>query len=540
MAKKPPEPTPISPALVHPSPHPTPSSVSDHSEQIDEREQRLFRSLCINGNEYVTRRDIQSALLRIGLRLDDARLYDSITALQNYEEAAPIPYVEFCTIVRPNILLIERALQGNVVVPDFQDFCRDIENIFREVKDIREGDVARYIPQLARVNPEHFAVSVCTTDGQRHSFGDARVEFCVQSCSKPITYCMSLEQHGEDKVHKHVGREPSGVSFNELKLNKDGRPHNPMINAGAIMCCSLVKPEQEFADRFDFVMNTWQALAGGDKAGFSNAVYLSERATADRNFALGYFMRENGAFPANTDLIQALEFYFQCCSIELTADQMSVVAATLANAGVCPTTGKRVFSPKTVQNCLSLMYSCGMYDFSGEFAFTIGLPAKSGVSGALMVVVPNVAGFCIWSPRIDKHGNSVRGLAFCKRLVERFNFHNYDNLNGLSDKKDPRRRSQQAAIDGLTAITYAASKGDVTAVQQLVAIGVDLNGGDYDGRTPLHLAASEGHEKVVRYLIQRGANVNPRDRWGGTPLADALRQQHDRVGSILKAAGGTN
>jgi glutaminase len=351
---------------------------------------------------------------------------------------------------------------------------------------------------------------------------------------------MSLEQHGEDKVHKHVGREPSGVSFNELKLNKDGRPHNPMINAGAIMCCSLVKPEQEFADRFDFVMNTWQALAGGDKAGFSNAVYLSERATADRNFALGYFMRENGAFPANTDLIQALEFYFQCCSIELTADQMSVVAATLANAGVCPTTGKRVFSPKTVQNCLSLMYSCGMYDFSGEFAFTIGLPAKSGVSGALMVVVPNVAGFCIWSPRIDKHGNSVRGLAFCKRLVERFNFHNYDNLNGLSDKKDPRRRSQQAAIDGLTAITYAASKGDVTAVQQLVAIGVDLNGGDYDGRTPLHLAASEGHEKVVRYLIQRGANVNPRDRWGGTPLADALRQQHDRVGSILKAAGGTN
>ena len=329
------------------------------------------------------------------------------------------------------------------------------------------------------------------------------------------------------------------MSFNELKLNKDGRPHNPMINAGAIMCCSLIHPEQEFADRFDHVMNTWQTLSGGEKAGFSNAVYLSERATADRNFALGYFMRENGAFPASTDLVQTLEFYFQCCSIELNAEQMSVAAATLANAGVCPTTGKRVFSPKTVQNCLSLMYSCGMYDFSGEFAFTIGLPAKSGVSGALMVVVPNVAGFCIWSPRIDKHGNSVRGLEFSKRLIERFNFHNYDNLTGLTDKKDPRRSSNQGEIDGLTAITYAASKGDLTAVQQLVARGVELNGGDYDGRTPLHLAASEGHEKVVRYFIQRGADVNLRDRWGGTALTDAVRHSHDKVVHMLKQAGGT-
>lgn len=241
-----------------------------------------------------------------------------------------------------------------------------------------------------------------------------------------------------------MGREPSGVSFNELKLNSHGRPHNPMINAGAIVCCSLIQREREFADRFDHVTNTWKELSGGEKTGFSNAEYLSERATADRNFALGYFMRENGAFPPNTDIVQTLEFYFQCCSIEANAEKLSVVAATLANAGVCPTTGRRVFSPETVQRCLSLMYSCGMYDFSGEFALTIGLPAKSGVFGALMVVVPNVGGFCIWSPRIDKHGNSVRGLTFCRRLVERFNFHNYDNLTGLTDKKDPRRRQLQA------------------------------------------------------------------------------------------------
>ena len=530
---------PTTSAAPAPAAPPTPSASADHNEHIDEREQRLFRSLSATGSDFVTRKDLFQALQRIGLRLDDARLMDCMSQIQAFEDSTEISYADFCRIVRPNILLVERALQGSMVIADFHGFCKDLEQIYKEVKEIRDGAVATYIPQLARVNPEHFAVSVCSVDGQRYSFGDSRTDFCIQSCCKPINYCMALEQHGEEKVHRHVGREPSGVSFNELKLNGHGRPHNPMINSGAIMSCSLIHPEQEFADRFDHVMGTWQQLGGGDKAGFSNAVYLSERATADRNFALGYFMRENGAFPEDTDLIQTLEFYFQCCSIEVNAEQMAVAAATLANAGVCPTTGKRVFSPKTVQNCLSLMYSCGMYDFSGEFAFTIGLPAKSGVSGALMVVVPNVAGFCIWSPRIDKHGNTVRGLAFCKRLFERFNFHNYDNLTGLSDKKDPRRRTQQAEIDGLTLITYAASKGDLTAVQQLVAMGVDLDGGDYDGRTPLHLAASEGHDKVVRYLIQRGANANPRDRWGGTPLADAIRQKHDKAANLLKQAGGT-
>ena len=530
---------PTTSAAPAPAAPPTPSASADHNEHIDEREQRLFRSLSATGSDFVTRKDLFQALQRIGLRLDDARLMDCMSQIQAFEDSTEISYADFCRIVRPNILLVERALQGSMVIADFHGFCKDLEQIYKEVKEIRDGAVATYIPQLARVNPEHFAVAVFSVDGQRYSFGDSRTDFCIQSCCKPINYCMALEQHGEEKVHRHVGREPSGVSFNELKLNGHGRPHNPMINSGAIMSCSLIHPEQEFADRFDHVMGTWQQLGGGDKAGFSNAVYLSERATADRNFALGYFMRENGAFPEDTDLIQTLEFYFQCCSIEVNAEQMAVAAATLANAGVCPTTGKRVFSPKTVQNCLSLMYSCGMYDFSGEFAFTIGLPAKSGVSGALMVVVPNVAGFCIWSPRIDKHGNTVRGLAFCKRLVERFNFHNYDNLTGLSDKKDPRRRTQQAEIDGLTLITYAASKGDLTAVQQLVAMGVDLDGGDYDGRTPLHLAASEGHDKVVRYLIQRGANANPRDRWGGTPLADAIRQKHDKAANLLKQAGGT-
>jgi glutaminase len=306
--------------------------------------------------------------------------------------------------------------------------------------------------------------------GMRHLAGDPLFDSAFSLFSpgellrcKPINYALALEEHDERHVHAHVGREPSGHGFNELRLNNDGLPHNPMINAGAILCCSLLRPQLAIADRFDFIMDRWRALAGGAKAGFSNPTYLSERATADRNFALGYYMQERKAFPAGTNLVETLEFYFQCCSIEQTCASMSVVTATLANGGVCPVTGERVLRPKTVQHCLSLMSSCGMYDFSGEFAFSIGLPAKSGVAGAVMVVIPNVAGFCTWSPRLDRLGNSVRGIDFCKVMVERYKCHSCDSRTGLSEKRDPRRRAGETAMDLCTALTYAASKGDLSA-----------------------------------------------------------------------------
>ena len=155
----------------------------------------------------------------------------------------------------------------------------------------------------------------------------------------------------------------------------------------AIMTASLIRPQEDIADRFDLVAATWERLCGGRRPGFTNAVYLSERQTADRNFALGYSMRESGAFRPGTDLLTALEFYFQSCSIEVDAEMLATAAASMANAGVCPLTEDPVFAPGTVQSCLSLMSSCGMYDFSGEFALTIGLPAKSGVSGAVLLVV---------------------------------------------------------------------------------------------------------------------------------------------------------
>ncbi len=506
-------------------------------EEVDAREFRLFAALDLERKGYIRRADLESVIYDMGLSDDDFRIRESVHALQRYGPNDRIDYAAFCAIIRSSILLIERVLQGNMVIPDFASFCDEIEAIFAETEKNKSGDVARYIPQLARVNPEQFAVALCTIDGQRFETGDSKVDFCVQSCCKPINYCIALEQHGEDKVHNHIGREPSGRSFDEMVLDDSGHPHNPLINAGAIMSTSLIEPELDAADRFDHIMRMWTALAGGEKPRFNNSVYLSERETADRNFALGYMMSERQAFPKGTDLVSTLELYFQCCSIEMNAQMMATVAATLANGGVCPVSGQRVLETKTVQNCLSLMYSCGMYDFSGEFAFTIGLPAKSGVGGGLMIVVPNVMGICTWSPRLDTLGNSVRGVEFCRRLVKTFNFHNYDNLTGLTEKKDPRINHIRAQSDKVNWLIWAASKGDLGAVQRMAVEGANLGGADYDGRTPMHLAAAEGRRSVVEYFIEQGVEINQRDRWNGTPLDDAYMNSHEDIKELLEKNG---
>ncbi|MGW2366755.1 glutaminase A [Streptomyces sp. NPDC001667] len=484
-------------------------------------------------------------LRQAGILTDDPRIAETVANLDRPAPAPAEPLLlsaeEFAAATRRNRGIIERAARGELAVPDFPALVEDLRRIHQEVRADRTGAVAAYIPQLARVAADQFAISVCTVDGQRFSIGDAEVNFCLQSVCKTVNYCLTLEEHGPDTVHRHVGREPSGQGFNELTFNKAGLPHNPMINAGAIMSCALIQRELDAADRFDFVAETWKRLAGGRGVGFNNSVYLSERNTADRNFALGYSMRERGAFPPGTDLLATLEFYFQCCSIEVDARQLAVAAASLANAGVCPLTGDPVFSARTVRHCLSLMSSCGMYDFSGEFAFTIGLPAKSGVSGALMLVVPQLMGIAVWSPRLDAQGNSVRGIEVCRRLVECYNVHPYDLLTGTgaeAGKRDPRLKRQQSAIEGIVGLCLAASQGDLNEIRRLAACNVPLGATDYDGRTALHLAAAEGHRDTVDFLLSMGVDPQPVDRWGGTPLDDANRSGHRRLAQQLADAAG--
>ncbi len=504
---------------------------------------KLYQSICPAHQDSFSVSHLWEELSDRGILPDDPRMQVVHGMIQSRAKAAETN--RHLRMISPELFrdmagqskVLRKALMEDLIVPDFEAFKQSIGEVFEATRQNKGGKVADYIPQLARVNPEYFALSVCTIDGQRTSWGDARIDFCLQSTCKPIMYAIAQEELGQEKVHQHIGFEPSGLGFNELSLDRNNLPHNPMINAGAIMSSALIMKNSDPADRFDHVMQIFQRLAGGMKPDFNNSVYLSERRTADRNFALAYYMREKGAFPPNIHLTEVLEFYFQCCSIEVDARMVSVIAATLANGGICPLTGDRIFQDRTVQNCLSLMLTCGMYDYSGRFAFEIGLPAKSGVSGALMVVIPGQMGLCVWSPRLDELGNSVRGVELCQRLAKRYNVHQFDMLaDERSDRKMSARKFESEYQDTM-ALIASASLNDLNEIQRLIATGMDLNQGDYDHRTALHLASAEGHLEVVELLLRHGVDTNPKDRWGSTPLDDAKRSNHQAVIEFLENNG---
>lgn len=507
--------------------HP-PVSPTDYLSRHD-----VFQRLASTNHGNVTKELLINTLKREGIQANDPRVKAMLNEFNEFELTTPITFDEFRPRIQSHRGIIERAIKRSFIIPDFAGFCEQITDVYHMVSGHNEGAVATYIPQLARVNPNQFGVSICTVDGQVFNLGDFNELFCVQSVCKPISYALALEEKGEDYVHRFVGREPSGERFNHLSLNKSGLPHNPMINAGAIGICTMIKQELNLAERFDFVLQKWQELSAGKKINLNNSVYLSERETADRNFAIGYFLRENKALPENSNLLETLEFYFQSCSIEITCESLSMVAATLANGGICPATNETVFRPEVVKDCLSLMSSCGMYDFSGEFAFSVGLPAKSGVSGALLLVVPNLLGIALWSPRLDETGNSVKGVAFCQELVKRFNFHRYENIIRHGQKVDPRLQKNVTYYHNVVALCWAAVHGDNHEIARLVAYDVNVNDADYDGRTALHLAASQGHESTVCYLLSLGADPKLIDRWGHTPADDARREGHEEVAKLL-------
>lgn len=441
----------------------------------------------------------------------------------------------FHRCVGGNIVLLIQAFRRKFIIPEFDVFVKKINKIYDEVEKSSDGKVADYIPQLAKFNPELWGVSLCTVDGQRHSVGDTKQPFCLQSCVKPLQYAIAVHEAGTENVHRYVGKEPSGLRFNMLSLDDEEKPHNPMVNAGAIVITSLIKPRSKMAEKFDYVMEFLKNMAGKEYVGFSNATFQSEKETGDRNFAIGYYMKEKKCFPPEADMIDALDFYFQLCSIEVNCESGSIMAATLANGGICPITGERILSSEAVRNTLSLMYSCGMYDFSGQMAFHVGLPAKSGVSGAILLVVPNVMGVMCWSPPLDKVGNSVRGIQFCEKLVSLFNFHNYDNLRHFVKKQDPRRQERDERDKSIFSLMFAAYSGDVSALRRFALSSMDMGLKDYDSRSALHIAAAEGHADVVRFLTE-SCNVDPfvKDRWGNLPVDDALQFEHDDVVKILK------
>ncbi|XP_049893397.1 glutaminase 2b isoform X2 [Epinephelus moara] len=484
-------------------------------------EDMLFYTIT-EGKEQIPMSYFISALKKTGLHPSDPRLKD---CMEKFRQAVRESVGEvmmdrdlFHRCVGGNIVLLIQAFRKKFIIPEFDVFAQKINEIYNTVQNQSDGKVADYIPQLAKFNPELWGVSLCTVDGQRHSVGDTKQPFCLQSCVKPLQYAIAVHEAGTEKVHRYVGMEPSGLKFNMLSLDDEDKPHNPMVNAGAIVISSLIKPRSNKAEKFDYVMEFVKKMAGQEYVGFSNATFQSEKETGDRNFAIGYYMKEK-----------------KLCSIEVTCESGSIMAATLANGGICPVTGERVLSAEAVRNTLSLMHSCGMYDFSGQMAFHVGVPAKSGVSGAILLVIPNVMGVMCWSPPLDRVGNSVRGIQFCQELVSVFNFHNYDNLRHFVKKQDPRRPEGDDRNKSVFSLMFAAYSGDVSALRRFALSSMDMGLKDYDSRTALHISAAEGHIDVVKFLTDT-CKVDPfvEDRWGNLPIDDALQFGHDEVVKVLK------
>src|SRR5258708_1361950 len=378
------------------------------------------------------------------------------------------------------------------------------------------GVVADYIPELGKADPADFGISLASLDGHVYEVGDTKVPFTIQSMSKPFVFALALDSLGASRVEAVIGVEPSGDPFNSIRLNAENHPFNPMVNAGAITCSGLIR-EAKGDGAFEYIRQALGRFAGRE-LGVDDAVYASESATGDRNRAIGYLLRTNAVIKDN--VVAVLDVYFRQCAILVTARDTAIMAATLANRGVNPVTGEQVMTPYAISRTLSVMTSSGMYDYAGEWIYRVGIPAKSGVGGGILAALPARLGLGSYSPRLDKHGNSVRGIKVCVTLSSHYDLHmlhrSDDSRNsiiadyniGSSASRRSRRPQEQKIL--------AAHHHDVRIIELVGTL--TFSGIDYVSR---QLAAKPRPQFVI-FDLRRVAAMT---RAGARLLSDASRER---------------
>ena len=404
-----------------------------------------------------------------------------------------------------------------------------LAELHERVAGLTAGKPADYIPELGKVDPSLFGIALATIDGEVYAAGDANHPFTIQSVSKPFMYGYALDYYGREAVLKHVGVEPTGEAFNSIVLDEvANRPFNPMVNAGAIAVAELMDGASQ-EKRTANMLALFSSLAGR-QLDIDEAVFLSEQSTGHRNRAIAYMMLNTGMIKRDPNHV--LDLYFRQCSVNVTARDLAVMAATLANDGANPITGETVFEAQYVRDILTVMNSCGMYDYAGQWSYEVGMPAKSGVSGCIIAVIPGQIGLAVFSPPIDAIGNSVRGIRVCQEISNEFELHAFNNRTNV---KSVIRRLYRGDVVRSNRLRTPEERKVLTREGQKIAV-LEVQGALFFGSTEQLLRKLTQLASEARYVIVDFKRVHFADASGRKLITRAARSMAEGETELVFAS----
>ncbi|XP_065147928.1 glutaminase liver isoform, mitochondrial [Paramisgurnus dabryanus] len=494
----------------------------------------LFDSFASGGR--VNANQFFEALWSSGIIRTDPRIKDCYSLMRKLQESdGTVDRSTFHRCVTGFVSFISKALQGRFVIPDFSTFAEETQKLFikckqlssvKEKEDVKERSIK-------------WGISICTVDGQRLSLGDWAEPCVLGEISWPLIYGLAVDQQGVDYVHRFVGMEEYSKYESPFTLTKQGVPHSPLIETGAIISTSLLqlakRPITEEEEKYESVLNIIRRLCNKEHASLNCTSYQRLRKDIIRLHALSFYLQEKKCFPEGVGINATLDLLLQCLSTEVTCESGASLAATLANGGLCPLSGDQVLSPHAIRSTLSMMQVAGMNDYSRAFQFRTSVPAKSSQSGAVLMVVPGVLGLMCWSPGLDSNGNSWRAVHFCEELVSTFQLHSFDIKTPFRQMLSYKQWKVESEGYQIMNVLLAAYRGDIVSLRRYILSGADVNAVHYDGRSALHIAASEGHLDIIKFLVENaGANCRLKDRWGNTALEEAMRCNRDPAIQLLR------